>query len=61
VLSTHLDTVICAANGATFLFLLALFLIWFFIALCFSPPFSLLFCSFFFAHVVSSLALPQLA
>jgi hypothetical protein len=26
VLSTHLDTVICAANGAAFLFLLALYL-----------------------------------
>jgi hypothetical protein len=39
-----------------------LFFIWFFIALCFPPYSSLLFCTcfFFFAHVVSSLAYPNL-
>jgi hypothetical protein len=37
-----------------------LFSIWFFIALCFPPSFSLLFCPYFLAHVVSSLAYPNL-
>jgi hypothetical protein len=36
-----------------------LFLIWFFITLCFPPSFSLLFCTFL-AHVVSSLTYPNL-